>query len=361
MPASLPASEVDFPEAQERIPRTASAWFKFTGMSAAATLILTAAFSIHPTTPVRAGAEVQTSPNAQAPHPANPSTFAPEIRWKLKTQQDRMVSLANQLTRRGEPTGDLEDQLLSLEIGVKSAAADFENAKLTREVAEIAVVEYEEGIFLQDKQTLEGERVLAESDVGRKEDRFALAKHLLAENKPPSKSTPAETAQESRLVDMVEREEIDLRRAELALANVKSKLKFLEKHTKPKRVKELRSQVEKARADELAERAEWELKQSRAKRLQTAISARRLPAAERRARDAEDRQTRASLGRAISIAEQLQTKLEELTRNAKPDDPAQGEIRDLSNKFQVLVDQAEADRSAAEFDALKARIHSAAN
>jgi len=105
-----------------------------------------------------------------------------------------MINLANQLTRREDPTGDLEDQLLSLEISVKSAEAEFENAKLTREVAEIAVIEYDEGIFLQHKQTLEGERKRAQSDAGRKRDRFALAKNLLAENKPPSQSSPSAAA-----------------------------------------------------------------------------------------------------------------------------------------------------------------------
>ncbi len=68
-----------------------------------------------------------------------------------------MISLANQLTRRGDPTDELRDQLVKLEIEVKSAAAQFENAKLTREVAEIAVVEYDAGIFVQDRQTLDGE------------------------------------------------------------------------------------------------------------------------------------------------------------------------------------------------------------
>ena len=38
----------------------------------------------------------------------------------------------------------LRDQLDNQKIATKSAEADFENAKLTREVAEIAVVEYEE-------------------------------------------------------------------------------------------------------------------------------------------------------------------------------------------------------------------------
>ena len=55
-----------------------------------------------------------------------------------------------------------------------SAEAEYENAKLTRKVAEIAVVEYTEGIYRQDKATLEGGLKLAESDVPRAEERIEV-------------------------------------------------------------------------------------------------------------------------------------------------------------------------------------------
>ena len=57
-------------------------------------------------------------------------------------------------------------------------AANHENAKLTREVAEIAVVEYVEGIFKQDLATVEGEIKLAESDLSRSEDRLDWARRM---------------------------------------------------------------------------------------------------------------------------------------------------------------------------------------
>ena len=72
----------------------------------------------------------------------------------------------------GAPAGFLEldsaplrDQLINQRITTKSAEANFQNAKLTREVAEIAVVEYEQGIYIQDLATVEGEIKLAESDL----------------------------------------------------------------------------------------------------------------------------------------------------------------------------------------------------
>ena len=72
----------------------------------------------------------------------------------------------------------LSDQLVNQKITTKSAEANHENAKLTREVAEIAVVEYEEGIFKQDFATVEGEIKLAESDLSRSEDRLDWARRM---------------------------------------------------------------------------------------------------------------------------------------------------------------------------------------
>src|SRR5207253_2774123 len=51
----------------------------------------------------------------------------------------------------------LKDQLINQRITTKSAEANFQNARLTREVAQIAVTEYIEGIFVQDEATDKGE------------------------------------------------------------------------------------------------------------------------------------------------------------------------------------------------------------
>jgi len=311
-------------------------------------------------TAVRGRERVPASTVIQGADAANPTALASRIRGKLKTQQNRIIDLASQLKTRVDPTDELADQRVNQEISAKSAQAQFENAKLAREIAEIAVVEYNEGIFVQDRETLKRERTLAQSDRDRQRDRVELLKARLAENKPQAKSSPDDAANESRLNDIVESAQLDLRRAELALADVESKLKILEEYTKPKRQKELQSLVEKAKSEELTKRAECELRQFKVNSLQAAIKARRLSPEERTAREAQERQTRSRIGRSIAFAEQLQSKLDQFTTNGKPDDPLRGELQDLSNQLQVLLDQAEAERSAAQFDALKARIHSAA-
>ena len=68
-----------------------------------------------------------------------------------------------------DPT-ELQDRQNSQKLTVASAEAVFRSARLAREVAEIAVLEYKEGIFVQDLATSEGEIKLAESDLLRAED-----------------------------------------------------------------------------------------------------------------------------------------------------------------------------------------------
>ena len=67
-------------------------------------------------------------------------------------------------------------RLANQQIIVVSAQANYLNAKLTREVAEIAVTEYTEGILKSDLETVEGEIALARSDLMREEERLAVAK-----------------------------------------------------------------------------------------------------------------------------------------------------------------------------------------
>jgi RND family efflux transporter MFP subunit len=156
-------------------------------------------------------------------------------------------------------SASLRDQLVNQQITTKSAAANFENAKLTREVAEIAVIEYEEGIYVQDLQTVEGEIKLAESDLSRSEDRVDWARRMY----------------DKGYVSMAQKvsEELALKKARFTLEQSQSKRKVLVDYTRGKTIKELKSEVEKARSDELAKKATWELELSKEKKLEKQIAA----------------------------------------------------------------------------------------
>ena len=55
----------------------------------------------------------------------------------------------------------LSDRLVNMRIEEKSAEANYLNAKLIREIAEIAVQEYKEGVLVAGKLSVEGEIRLA--------------------------------------------------------------------------------------------------------------------------------------------------------------------------------------------------------
>jgi RND family efflux transporter MFP subunit len=125
-------------------------------------------------------------------------------------------------------------------------------------VAEIAVVEYKEGIFVQDFATVEGEIKLSESDLARSEDRLEWARRMF----------------DKGYVSMAQKvsEELTLKKAQFALEQAQSKRTVLIKYTKGKTIKELESEVEKARSDELAKQATWELEKGKEEKLEKQIA-----------------------------------------------------------------------------------------
>jgi RND family efflux transporter MFP subunit len=153
----------------------------------------------------------------------------------------------------------LKDQLTNQKITTKSAEANHETARLTREVAEISVIEYEQGIYVQDEATVNGEITLAESDLSRQEDRVDWARRM----------------HEKGYVSLATKvsEELALKKAQFALDQAKTKKTVLVDFTKKKTVKELKSEVEKSLSDELAKKATWELEVSKEKKLEKQIAA----------------------------------------------------------------------------------------
>ena len=142
-------------------------------------------------------------------------------------------------------SASLKDSLTNQKITTKSAEANHENAKLTREVAEIAVVEYEEGIFKQDSP-----RSRARSSWPNRTCRVPKTGST-----GPGGCTTRDTSRRRQKIS----EELTLKKARFALEQAESKKKVLVDYTKGKTIKELKSEVEKARSDELAKKATCEL------------------------------------------------------------------------------------------------------
>ena len=151
----------------------------------------------------------------------------------------------------------LSDTLTNQVIATKGADASYQNAKLTREVAEIAVTEYEEGIFKQEHETARGEIALASSDRKRAEDRLIWSNNMFDKGYVSKGQNISE--------------KLSLDRAVFSEEQAQTKLNVLEKFTKGKTIKELRSEVEKARSDELAKQATWDLEKTKEAKLRRQI------------------------------------------------------------------------------------------
>jgi RND family efflux transporter MFP subunit len=151
----------------------------------------------------------------------------------------------------------LRDRLAEQEIATKRAEADVEQSRKTHEVAEIAVKEYIEGTFPQDEQSAEGQIKLAEADLMRAQERLQWSDRMLAKKVIDSTQNQAD-----KLV---------LQKAQATLRENQTKLEVLRKYTREKQVKELQANVEKAKADELARKATYNLEQAKERRLRKQI------------------------------------------------------------------------------------------
>ena len=85
-----------------------------------------------------------------------------------------IISLVPEGTRvkKGDLVGELDsaslrDQLINQRIATRVAQANYQNARLERETAEIAVKEYQEGIYPSDRAAIQGEIKLAESAMAK--------------------------------------------------------------------------------------------------------------------------------------------------------------------------------------------------
>jgi HlyD family secretion protein len=124
------------------------------------------------------------------------------------------------------------------------AASAYVNAKLTREGAEIAVVEYRAGIYKQDLKAVEAEIARAKSDQARAEDRLVWITGLIDMGYVP---------RFERLL-----EDVALQNANFSLEQAEEKKKMLELYTTDKTIKELESAVKQARADAEAKNTAYE-------------------------------------------------------------------------------------------------------
>ena len=137
-----------------------------------------------------------------------------------------------------------KEDVASHKFAVRKAEIELQKARLTRELAEITVREYPEGVYKQDYAAVDGEVKLAESDRIRAEDRLEWSAKMLEKGF---------VSRGQNISDM-----LTLQRAKFSLEQARTKRAVLEKYTKEKTLKDLTSEVEKAHSEELASQAKWD-------------------------------------------------------------------------------------------------------
>ena len=173
----------------------------------------------------------------------------------------------------------LRDQLVNQVIAEQRASAAYQNAKLSREVAEIAVAEYVEGIFKQELYTLKSEIAGAEAAIQKADDRLERtqrARQRMSEVAKDTAKTPADIAAELDIVDRLESAEQSVQKERKTLELARAKLDVLEKYTREKTTKALKVEAERKRTEELGKKEAWVLEKNKVEKLNRQIEACRI-------------------------------------------------------------------------------------
>jgi HlyD family secretion protein len=171
----------------------------------------------------------------------------------------------------------LKDRLLNQKIVGEGARATVRNATLEREVAEIALREYVDGIYAQEQDTLRDEISAAESAIQKAEGRLERTRHArkqLNDAWPVTKGArpSADIVSEIDIEDRIEAALLTIEREKTALKQAKRKREVLEKYTLGKTTKKLQAEVERKRLDELAMQSASELEKSKESKLEKQIA-----------------------------------------------------------------------------------------
>ncbi|WP_422926927.1 efflux RND transporter periplasmic adaptor subunit [Singulisphaera sp. PoT] len=150
------------------------------------------------------------------------------------------------------------------------------NAKLEREIAEIAVKEYEEGIYPQEVTKNQGELLVAQAGKKRAEERLARSKRtqkriqdLVA--KGDRWLTPVDFFTALNIDERVEDLQGTVQSQGLAIDLAKTKQTVLEKFDREQNRKSRQAEVERHRSKELMCQLEQEQEESRSKDLQKQV------------------------------------------------------------------------------------------
>lgn len=305
-----------------------------------------------PSSPARADDPPARSDVKPAPQERRNGDFIARHERRLAGLDRRLTALANLVLADAELTDKARNQSVDLMIKARSAEAEYRNAKLEREVAEILVKEYTLGTAVTDKAVVDGEISLAKSEVERSRQEVLDARQRLARISALADNSASGLNMIYLYTDKVALAEVRVKQAAFTLEQAESKKKILTEFTIPKRTLELRSEEKKAHSRELASQATWELTKAMAEQARKESSASDLP---------DDRKRILGLiDQAIPLEEKIQARLQEAGKAGTIAQTLVDEISRLTGELETVIEQAESAQDFGTFARLKSRIQKTA-
>jgi hypothetical protein len=240
---------------------------------------------------------------------------------RLEREQARLERLTTKALARIDEVEQFRDELADQQVGTAKAVAAARLADAEREVADLALKEYEQGTYPQELDLIDAEIAAAEADLRMVEE------HLNRRDRPPGPPSPSR--------EPVEIDERALPRAKLALTHARRKREALMNVTRPKRLAELKKEAERARAEAEIKTSVLDLERADQRKLERQLREGALLA--------EESREFALIDEAAGLAARLQGRLDSAR---SPGDRA--EVQRLAGRLAATLDRAQAAWDQAE-------------
>jgi hypothetical protein len=281
------------------------------------------------------------------------SSAANESRAAFGRIYAELADLAAQVMSGIDLSTPSESDLAVQKLRIDAANVDHQQAVLARQAAELALHEFEDGVAPLEKKALLAQVEQAKSELARAERAIPLARERYERFKHVKTGSAADLARgwQLEVSEAIARNE--LKRAQFALELAESNLKVFREFKYKQDLLNLRSRFEKARSNELAMKASWELEVSRLKVLERwgDSKARRLPISDERKRALE------LLSRAIPLEEKLSARLDQIKNDGGATEANSKEIAGSIDDLRQILERARDATQASEMVQLRAKLH----
>jgi hypothetical protein len=204
--------------------------------------------------------------------------FKKSVENRLDANRVRIRQVAEPVLERIRKLNAYGGDAANQRIKAQTAEVEYENAKLMREVAQIAVKEYEQGNYVSDLATAKGRVRIAEAEVQRAAESVSNLLPLFMQNKKAATWSVAEKIAVANFETTFHLAELQKKKAEFELEQAKAQLEVLNIYEKPKRLMELKVQVEKALSEEFAKRQMAQLQRDKLSTMKKQAEGPQIPA-----------------------------------------------------------------------------------